>query len=84
MKTIKYKGELYRRVDELTSEEIYQAAKELTELHNLLGKVFFGDIEEYLEYMAKKNGDYRTLNTSFKGFVAAYQKFYNDLRKVRG
>ena len=71
------------KADDLSSEEIYQAAKELTELYNLLSKVNLGDIEEYLEYMAKKDKNYKAVETSFKKFIPAYQKFYNDLRKVR-
>ena len=65
------------------NKEAYQGAKELTELYNLLSKVYFGNIEEYLEYMAKEDKDYKAVETSFKKFIPAYQKFFNDLRKVR-
>ena len=65
------------------NKEVYQGAKELTELYNLLSKVYFGNIEEYLEYMAKEDKDYKVVETSFKKFIPAYQKFFNDLRKVR-
>lgn len=65
------------------NKEAYQGAKELTELYNLLSKVYFGDIEEYLEYMAKEDKDYKDVETSLKKFIPTYQKLLNDLRKVR-
>ena len=64
-------------------KEVYQSAKELTELYNLLSKVYFGNIEEYLEYMAKEDKDYKAVETSLKKFIPAYQNLLNDLRKVR-
>lgn len=82
---IKYKGQLYKRID---SDAFEEGKHDLRDLKNVLDKVYFGQIKKYLQEMSTdkemtdKTHLYKEVLTDFEKFIPVFQKLANSLRKL--